>query len=145
MGQYKTIVEQIVMKYKMLVQTSQKIYETATIGQIVAYVEKQTTKMTTEFNVLQAKYIADVKAFIEEYRVRISQLSVEDQMEIIAKKVQAFAEAYIAMMDPYYQDFQKFITNYKTIVLAKYEQLTNKMMQRFEKMSAQAIAQYKTL
>ena len=44
-----------------------------------------------------------------------------------------------------YQDFQKFIKNYKTIVLAKYEQLTNKMMQRFEKMSAQAIAQYKTL
>merc|ERR1719447_286667 len=129
----------------MLVQTSQKIYETATIGQIVAYVEKQATKMTTEFNVLQAKYIADVKAFIEEYRVRISQMGVKDQMEIIAKKVQAFANAYIAMMDPYYQDFQAFLKNYETMLVAKYEQLTNKMMSQYKKMSAQAIAQYRTL
>merc|ERR1711962_949079 len=144
-AQYKNIIAQVMMKYKMLVETSQKIYETATIEQIVTYVAKQSTKMTAEFKVLQAKYIADVKAFIEEYRIIISKLNVKDQAKIVLKKVQDLADAYIKLMDPYYQDFQKFLKNYQAVVMAKYEQLTNKMMAQYEKMSAQAIAQYKTL
>merc|ERR1711962_300031 len=132
-AQYKNIIAQVMMKYKMLVETSQKIYETATIEQIVTYVAKQSTKMTAEFKVLQAKYIADVKAFIEEYRIIISKLNVKDQAKIVMKKVQDLADAYIKLMDPYYQDFQKFLKNYQAVVMAKYEQLTNKMMAQYEK------------
>merc|ERR1719466_203481 len=143
--QYKTIVAQTMMQYKLLVQTTQKVYETATIGEIVAYIEKQATKLNKDFDVLKAKYLKDVEDFVQEYKLIISKLNVKDQVNIIYKKVQALVEKYVKMMEPYYKDFQAFLKNYETMLVAKYEQLTNKMMSQYKKMSAQAIAQYRTL
>merc|ERR1719206_54220 len=125
----------------MVVQTSQKIYTTATIAQIVEYVEKKSVKIAEEFSALQKKYVAEVNAFVEE----ISKLDAQEQIAMLTEKVQAFAAQYIEMMTPYYNDLQKFLEAYQVKVMEQYNKMSAKMVKQFQQMSEQAIAQYKTL
>ena len=77
---------QTMVQYKMVVQTSQKIYTTATIAQIVEYVEKKGVKIAEEFSALQKKYVAEVNAFVEE----ISKLDAQEQVGICCFTLHAF-------------------------------------------------------
>merc|ERR1719204_3088735 len=147
-AQYKTIVTQTMTQYRMLMQTTQKIYETATIGEIVAYVEKQGLKIQNDFELIQKKFVEEVSAFVEEYKKVITNMDINQQIKLVTEKMQAFAEEYIKMMEPYYKEFQKFLKVYQAKVMAQYKKITDitdKMMDDFQKMSAKAVAQYKTL